>query len=74
MKTGECGGLEAMEERQERGLGSDVLGEWQGLDSLIKCHLRGHTEESSNPVGTWGRTFQVKGSVARRPTCLEQSE
>ena len=74
MKAGECGGLEAMEERQGRGLGSGILREWQGLASLIKCHLRGHTEESRNPVGTWGRNFQVKGSVARRPTCLEQSE
>lgn len=63
-----------MEERQGRGLGSDVLRKWQGLASLIKCHQRGHTEESRNPVGTWGITFQVKGSVARRPTCLEQSE
>lgn len=64
-----------MEERQGRGLGSDVLREWQGLASLIKCHLRGHTEEMSrNQVGTWGRTFQVKRGIMRRPTCLEQSE
>lgn len=42
--------VEAMEKRQGRALGSDVLREWQGLASF-KCHLRGHTEEMR--AGTW---------------------